>query len=452
MDRSDGKIGQNRVQEGNWASRVGKCSRCKYWLNTARKSWSNFTIMGKKTGFAFSERLVAACLGGTLLCSCSTPSSKPTQLSPVRRVEVTAASQEELAKRARQIANQMYPGVCSLLSDGKCTFPSDFDIVLKPQLPNGIMGQTTLKKIQLNCAYLDEFCNEPGLLEQVLVHEMGHVAQHYYKPIVGSWLVSTHHPAVYWVEGLADYLCCKLLRTNSWACLECGSTYPHYRDGYSCTGAFLLFIESNFSPGIVAKLNTALRRGNYSEDFFLKMTGKELPALWEEFQKTSAFTPSAARMLEVRQELGFVNDKPPKDIELRLTDFLNQHADPQTIQLMSLAEIPSMKRKDVQSRLALICYFTQPGGTAEAFISNLQRKEQLPGFFKGERGMIYSFTRSCQLDLIFPASRTFTASKKGDASTYHYTVARSSEESAWSLQRAWRTSPDGALAAEYNIP
>src|SRR6266446_1971946 len=44
--------------------------------------------------------------------------------------------------------------------------------------------------------------------------------------------------------------------------------------------------------------------------------------------------------------------------------------------------------KDVQSRLASICYFTQPGGTAEAFMTNLQRKEELPGFPKANMGRL----------------------------------------------------------------
>src|SRR5262249_28508097 len=161
-------------------------------------------------------------------------------------LEFDTASQKALAERAKQIGNQMYPRVCALLSDGKCQSPPSFDIQVKPRLPNGNMGQTRLRTILLNAEYIEQFQNEPELLEGVLVHEMGRVAQHYYRPIIGHWLVSTHRPPVYWVEGIADYVCFKLLQTNTWACLECGSARPHYRDGYSCAGAFLVFLESNF--------------------------------------------------------------------------------------------------------------------------------------------------------------------------------------------------------------
>src|SRR6266404_2736148 len=256
----------------------------------------------EQSRFANGFWRVVTCLGVTL-CSCSTPSRKPAENLSVRKVDFSAASQKDLAERARQIGDQMYPKVCALLSDGKYQSPSGFGIEVKPQLPNGNLGQTRLRTILLNGDCLDEFQNEPGLLEGVLVHEMGHVAQHYYRPIIGRWLVSTHHPPVYWVEGIADYICFKLLQTNTWACLECGSAQPHYRDGYSCAGAFLLFLESKYNPTIVPQLNTALRQGHYSEDFFVNRTGKDLPTLWADFQKTAAFSPGAARMLKVRQQL-----------------------------------------------------------------------------------------------------------------------------------------------------
>ena len=50
-------------------------------------------------------------------------------------------------------------------------------------------------------------------------------------------------------------------------------------------------------------------------------------------------------------------------------------------------------------------------------------------FSKGEHGTLSSLMRRGQLDLTFPATRAFTATKQGDRSTYHYTVVRASEES-----------------------
>jgi hypothetical protein len=61
-------------------------------------------------------------------------------------------------------------------------------------------------------------------------------------------------------------------------------------------------------------------------------------------------------------------------------------------------------------------------------------------------------TNARQLDVDFPAVRAFSATKTGDDSTYHYTVVRTSEQSAWKIQRAWRTACDGTLAEEYAVP
>jgi hypothetical protein len=39
--------------------------------------------------------------------------------------------------------------------------------------------------------------------------------------------------------------------------------------------------------------------------------------------------------------------------------------------------------------------------------------------------------------------------KKGDPSTYHYIVTRTSKSDAWKLQKAWRTDRHGNKIEEY---
>jgi hypothetical protein len=405
----------------------------------------------RQTGLSlgiFGAVLLAALLFGAF----SVKGVSDVQKSCIRKLELEAGSQKGLSERARRIAQEMYPKICAELADSKGSFPERFDIVMEAHLRSGNLGQTRIRRIILNEDYLEQFEHEPGLLESVLVHEMVHVAQHYSRPLIGHWLVVDHHPPVYWVEGIADYICIKLAHTNAWSCAECGLAYPHYRNGYSCAGAFLLYLECAYNPAIARKLNAALRDGHYAEDFFVRMTGKELPTLWAEFQKTPAFTPSAERMLRLQKELGFVNGTPPKDIEQRLKEFVKAHTDTRTMELMGYAEMPGIKQGDLQSRLALICYFAQPGGSAEGYMVGLQDRYELPGFCEGEHGTLNSFLNSRSLNGSFPAARSFTATKQGDASTYHYTVLRQSVDNPWSLQRAWRTAPDGSVAEEYCIP
>ena len=49
-------------------------------------------------------------------------------------------------------------------------------------------------------------------------------------------------------------------------------------------------------------------------------------------------------------------------------------------------------------------------------------------------------------------SATVDVRNTGDASTYHYTVIRSSEKGSWKLQKAWRTDPDGRTIEEFTVP
>ena len=353
------------------------------------------------------------------------------------------------AEHVRQTAEEMYPKVCALLADGDSAFPTRFDIVFKERLERDRLGETRLTEIRLNASYLEHFREEPGILDDLLVHEMAHVAQHYLRPIIGHWLAWTPRAAFCWHEGIADYVCFKLGQINPGHCAECSPLYPHFRNGYSCAGAFLMFVEQNFDPKIVPRLNTALLKGTYKDEFFLQATGKALPELWKEFQKTTAFTPNAARMLELQEQLGYRNGQPPPDINKRLQRYQEEHLDSRTQELMQYAHLPGLKKGDPQVRLAVMFYFTQPGGSAERFMVDLLEKDSLPGFAEGEPGQLKAFFNQRILNPTFPVTRTFAGTKRGDSSTYHYTVVRPSVEAGWKIEMAWRTTPDRTVAEEF---
>jgi hypothetical protein len=385
-----------------------------------------------------------------LLSPCSSPSVHQNKGSPVRKIIVGSdPSLRAVAERARKIADLHYPATCALLDDGHSDFPKHFDICFT-QTANGNMAETRLDQIRLNAQYLDEFENEPGTLDQVVIHEMTHVAQHYYRPIIGRWLINNPRPARFWVEGMADYVCFRLGATNHLHCGECNAVFPHYRDGYSCAAAFLLYLERTYNRAIVLQLNAALRKGGHSDDLFFQVTGKDVETLWTEFRQTPAFTRGAARMLELQQSLGFVDGKAPKDIEQRLKSFMEAQAVEK--ELIKDARVQGQPPKDIQTRLSLVYYFTQPGGTAEAFMLRLQKRHELPGFSKGEHGTVSYELSSRDLSVTFPVTRSFTASKDGETAVYHYRVYRNSEETGWKLQRAWRTGADGTLLTEFPLP
>jgi hypothetical protein len=386
-----------------------------------------------------------------LLTACSTASAKPPVSTSVRKVDCSAAPNlEVLAERARQAGNRYYPSICALLADGDCTSPQQLDICFKKKLPHGHAGEARVTQVCLNLQYLEMF-KDPGALDYFVVHEMAHVAQHYEHPIIGRLVMYDANRPFWWQEGIADYVCFRLGLTNGWECAECTCLFPHYQNGYNCAGAFLLYLERGYNTNLVRQLNTVLRHAQYTDQFFRRATGKELPALWAEFQQTRGFTPGAARMLELQQTLGFKDGRPPKNVERRLNLYLEQRADAGTRKLITYASVPGSLTGGLQTRLAIIAYFTQPGGSAEAYVTDLFDKEELPGFSKGQKGGLTGFLSPRNLNVVFPAERSFTANKAGDPSTYHYTVIRRSLESPWRLQRAWRTHADGQLADEYSL-
>src|SRR5207249_5670894 len=83
---------------------------------------------------------------------------------------------KDLAERARQIGNEVYPKILTLLADDRSKLPRQFDIIFKKHISSGAPGVTLGKRIRLNAAWLG---NHPVYLNLVLSHEMAHVAQGY---------------------------------------------------------------------------------------------------------------------------------------------------------------------------------------------------------------------------------------------------------------------------------
>lgn len=384
---------------------------------------------------------------------CVSPKDRVSSSTVIRKLSFPRDGQSQaFAARATAIAERSYPQVCGLLREADLEFPSRFGIGMKKSLRSGNVAETRMNEIWLNGDYAQKFHDDPAYFEDVLVHEMAHVAQEYYRPLIGKWLVYDMEPPKAWVEGIADYSTFKLGFTNSWHCPECTSAFPHYRDGYACAGAFLLFVEQKYEPRFVPRLNALLRQGGYTDAVFEHWTGRDLPSLWSEFQKTPAFTESAASMLTFQQELGFQDGKPPKDIRKRIENLVAASQDPHLARLLKGVQLPGLNRKEVGTHLALLHYFTQPGGTAEGFMLDLLEKHRLPGFLKGDHGTLDSALTHKELNQRYPVSRSFSARKRGSDSIYHYTVLRASPTDPWRLHRAWRARPDGMVAEEYAPP
>jgi hypothetical protein len=101
--------------------------------------------------------------------------------------------------------------------------------------------------------------------------------------------------------------------------------------------------------------------------------------------------------------------------------------------------------------LAAFLYFTQPSGTPETYLIQLQEQNRLPGIDNAQETELSGRLKFSDMDPKFPCVRSFTATKRGDPCTYHYNVFSPSPDANWKVQRAWRTSPDGVLVEEYEV-
>jgi hypothetical protein len=139
--------------------------------------------------------------------------------------------------------------------------------------------------------------------------------------------------------------------------------------------------------------------------------------------------PLPDSMAALKETFGFVNDQPPKDLEARVQAFAKE----------------------------------RPGGRlcldAGEFLKNLKKKGQLPGWSKKDTGnqeiwldpdLALEWERVIQPE-DYPAAQTLTLFRKGDTSTYNYTVVQESPGAPWQLQRAWKAAPNGHILKDYSI-
>ncbi len=392
--------------------------------------------------------------GAVWLCSCATTKREAAQvpMEPVRKVEFRkVAEMSEVAARARRVGNEFYPQVCALLGSEGATPPTQFDLIFQP-LKSHNTGETHTDRsvIYINTDYLTNRANREENLDKLLVHELAHVAQQYAR--TGGFFFRKNGTCNGWQEGIADFVRYTLTGTNGWSCPQCNGAYPHYSSGYTCAGAFLLFLEEHHPERVVRPLNLALRRGDYTDKIFETATGKPLPELWSEFQQTALYTPMARHAFELETALGFQSGVPPRNFQARFDKHVKQHADKLTQRLLRSARLNGNGLADYRNRMVFYLYLTQPGGAPESFLFRLQQAGRLPGFAKGEHGWIsenLSFEEMSSM--AFPVSHTLRCQKRKEPNEILYTLERGSEDTIWKLSRAWQTGADGKVLREYDV-
>ena len=177
--------------------------------------------------------------------------------------------QQVWAEEGQRILAAWHPRIVNLLSSGDFTAPTTLSLELK-RSEKGIAASSGTKIVVFS-NWIEKRPEDFGLL----VHELVHVIQRYPRK-EPEWVT----------EGIADYI--------RWAIYEgMGQTGFHvpqapdgYKEGYQAAAGFLLWLETHDAPGIVRRLNTAMRSSSYTDAVFADMTGRDLGTLWTEYVKS----------------------------------------------------------------------------------------------------------------------------------------------------------------------
>jgi hypothetical protein len=224
--------------------------------------------------------------------------------SPKVSVVYSDADLAAYATDTRDVCKEWYPKIDEILFGAGHPLPySEVRVIfeISPQYD----GWTVENTIHISSDWLKK---KPHHLDYraVIIHELTHVDQHYKDGAV-TWLT----------EGIADYVTYTYFTKDNEPRLHLdqdgylygytdsipylfgmqqGKTKPGpegYKNGYTVTSAFLLWLEVRKDKDIVHRLNAALRDGTYKNELFKQYCGAPLEALWLEFLTESAHGQAA---------------------------------------------------------------------------------------------------------------------------------------------------------------
>jgi hypothetical protein len=177
------------------------------------------------------------------------------------------------ASRAKGICEAMYPAIAAYLHTDGVTPPKAFTLTFREM--DGV-AYTSGDGCHFAAAYFRTHSDDYG----AVVHEMTHVIQAYHGNNPG-WLV----------EALDDYVRFYRYEPVSKALHFTSDRVPNDPQAYQIGAQFLNYVQTKYDNTLTPELNTAMRKGAYSDDIWTQKTGKTLAALWAEWK---ASLPSAA--------------------------------------------------------------------------------------------------------------------------------------------------------------
>ncbi|WP_395752733.1 basic secretory protein-like protein [Prosthecobacter sp.] len=178
-----------------------------------------------------------------------------------------AADLKEWGNKAGTLCVEWFGKIAALLPSEGFVAPKDVTLYFDPKMKG--VAHALGGKITISAGFVRSHTDDWGMV----IHELTHVVQAY--PNGGpGWLV----------EGIADYI--RIVHFEPQAPRPKLTRLASYKDAYKTTAMFLEWIEKQHAPGLVVKMNAALRKGEYREELWSEITGKTVDELWAEFART----------------------------------------------------------------------------------------------------------------------------------------------------------------------
>ncbi len=195
-------------------------------------------------------------------------------------VKLDASATPELAawgQQAQPLLEEWYPALCNLLPTRGFIPPRTVYLTL--QKSDSGIAATSGDHLVVSSNWIEKHSEDLG----VVIHEAVHVVQSY-KVNSQGWLT----------EGIADYLRWAIFEGKPLDWFPVSKKPEGWLEGYRVTAGFLFWLESDLAPGIVKRLNTALRRDAYDPALFKQQTGYTLPELWRKYVQERTKAPSTS--------------------------------------------------------------------------------------------------------------------------------------------------------------
>ncbi|MEW4563894.1 basic secretory protein-like protein [Bremerella sp. JC770] len=217
-------------------------------------------------------RYVLLILTGLLLSPVTTLANdepqKPAQ--PELKIIVDTSEVPELkewGEKSAELIRQWHPKIAEMLPQEGFTPPQEVRVVYKKDMDG--VAHTIRNQIVISGNWVKQHPEDTGMV----IHELVHVIQAY--PRGGPfWLV----------EGIADYI--RFYKYEPQTRLRgINPERQSYRDGYRTSAQFVAWLEKTH-PGIVQKINEAIRKHEYQNVLIRETTGKNVEQLWDEFVKS----------------------------------------------------------------------------------------------------------------------------------------------------------------------